>query len=213
MRIKICGLTTVEAVAAACDAGADALGFVFAPSPRRLSPAEAVELCTHLPNSITRVAVMHHPSLAELREVLEVFDPDCLQSDAEDFKEIEVRRGPHLLPVYRDGVSAPGLFPANRDQERARFMPDFVYEGPQSGQGETVDWARARQFAGRGRMVLAGGLNPDNVAAAIHQVQPWGVDVSSGVESQAGKKDPQLIAAFVAAVRAAEQELYEEIAT
>ncbi len=209
MRIKICGLTDETAVTAAVEAGVDALGFVFAESPRQVSPARARELCTRVPPGIARVAVTHHPSLTLLKEILADFEPDCLQSDAEDFKELEVRRGPHLIPVYREAVAEPGLFPTRRDRERTRFEPDFVYEGAVSGQGQAVDWQRAAGFVSRGRMLLAGGLTPANVSQAIMMVKPWGVDVSSGVENAPGKKDPALIQKFVAAARSVEQKLSE----
>lgn len=210
MRVKVCGLSDRETVQAAVLAGVDALGFVFATSPRRVSPARARELCRDVPADVARVAVTHHPSLSLIREILEVFDPDCLQSDAEDFKGLEVRRGPHLLPVYREGLCDPGLFAVTPGHERARFMPDFVYEGALSGAGQSVDWQRAAQLRCRGRMLLAGGLDADNVAEAIQVVRPWGVDVSSGVESSPGKKDATRIAEFVAAVRACEQISNEE---
>jgi phosphoribosylanthranilate isomerase len=83
----------------------------------------------------------------------------------------------------------------------------FVYEGAESGAGETVDWSRAAGIAERGSMILAGGLTPGNVAEAITRVRPWGVDVSSGVESERGVKDSELIRQFIGAVRAAEKEL------
>lgn len=211
MKIKICGLTDKTAVATAVSAGADAIGFVFAESPRRITPEQARSLCEELPEGVSKVAVMQHPGIPELRAVLEIFAPDVLQSDADDFKALEVRRGPHLLPVYREGRNEPGLFLGR--QERAPFVPDFVYEGAYSGRGETVDWAQAAHYAARGRMILAGGLTPDNVGEAIKRVRPWGVDVSSGVESAPGKKDPKLIEAFIAAVRAAESELPKELQT
>lgn len=213
MKVKICGITDEQAVEAAIAAGVDALGFVFAKSPRRVTPARARELAAAVPASIARVAVMHHPSLGELREILEVFDPDCLQSDADDFKALEVRRGPRLLPVYRQGNSEPGFFTPVTDREKHSFAPDFLYEGAVSGQGETVDWDAAKQFVCRGRMLLAGGLTPENVGQAISTVAPWGVDVSSGVEAAPGKKDPKSIAAFVTAVRVAEEKLNEESVT
>ncbi len=213
MKIKICGITDERALAAAVEAGADALGFVFATSPREVTPARARELAAAAPAGIARVAVMHHPSLAGLKEILEVFEPDCLQSDAEDFKELEVRRGPRLIPVYREGQAKPVLFVPDEAPDSHSFTPDFVYEGAASGQGETVDWNLAAEFVCRGRMLLAGGLGPENVADAIATVQPWGVDVSSGVEASPGKKDPALIAAFVKAVRIAEAKLNKESVT
>lgn len=213
MKIKICGMTDERAVEAAVSAGVDALGFVFADSPREVTPKRAQELAKAIPVGVARVAVMHHPSLSRLKEILEVFDPDCLQSDAEDFKALEVRRGPRLLPVYRQGLSEPGLFMPGKDPDKPGFTPDFVYEGALSGQGEIVDWTLAAECVRRGRMLLAGGLDAGNVAEAIVRVRPWGVDVSSGVEVSPGLKDPALIAAFVSAARDAEKRPDEESVT
>lgn len=210
MKIKICGITDASALDAALSAGADALGFVFAKSPREISPTRARELSQLVPTGVARVAVTRHPSLQRLKEILEVFDPDCLQSDAEDFEDLVVRRGPHLIPVFRQGMSQPGAFGSNQERDSEDFRPDFLYEGAQSGQGQTVDWSRAAAFAGRGRMMLAGGLNPDNVAEAITTSRAWGVDVSSGVELAPGKKDPKLIRAFVSAARQAANKMNEE---
>lgn len=194
--VKICGLATAEDVAAAASAGADAVGFVFAESVRRVTPGEASDACAGMPAGLLRVAVMQHPSNAEWQRVLEEFSPDVLQTDAGDFRGLEVPDSVARWPVYREGdtLAAPG-------------EGIFLYEGRQSGAGATVNWERAAQIAGRGRMILAGGLAEDNVAAAIRAVRPWGVDVSSGVESLPGRKDHDLIRRFVGAVRAVENEL------
>lgn len=194
--VKICGLSTDEDVAAAASAGANAVGFVFAESVRRVSPGEARDACVDIPEGILRVAVMHHPADAEWQEVLKEFEPDVLQTDAGDFAALNVPETVARWPVYREGdtLAAPG-------------DGIFLYEGPRSGAGEKVDWKRAAQIAGRGRMILAGGLAEDNVAAAIRAVRPWGVDVSSGVESLPGRKDHDLVRRFIGAVRAAENEL------
>jgi phosphoribosylanthranilate isomerase len=191
--VKICGLTDAAGVAAAVAAGADALGFVFADSVRRVDPEQAAGLAREVPPQVLRVAVMRHPDAALWREVETVFRPDALQTDAADFDYLVVTPDVLRWPVLRegDGVSPPAGEP-------------FVYEGPRSGCGERVDWERAATLARQGRMVLAGGLDRLNVAVAIARVAPWGVDVSSAVESAPGVKDPERIRAFVAAVRAAE---------
>lgn len=211
MKIKICGLSDAAAVQAAVHAGVDAIGFVFAPSPRQVTPAQARALCRDVPATVARVAVTQHPTLGLLKEILEEFDPDCLQSDAADFKELEVRRGPRLLPVYREGVSEPGLFTRRAEQPGVAFEPDFLYEGAVSGRGETVDWEQAARLGRRGRMLLAGGLNATNVAAAILRARPYGVDVSSGVESAPGVKDIARISEFVSAVRKIEVQHEEDL--
>ncbi len=191
--VKICGLSDRAAVEAAVDAGADALGFVFAASPRRVSPGEAARLSAALPAGIRRVAVMLHPSAEEWRAVLADFAPQVLQTDAEDFDALSVPAHVERWPVLREGAI----------DESHGLPPVFLYEGRKSGRGESVDWTQAGRYAERGRMILAGGLTVDNVAEAIRVAKPWGVDVSSAVESAPGRKDPRLIAAFVAAARAA----------
>jgi len=193
--IKICGLSDAESAAAAVDAGADALGFVFAESVRKISPAQANAVVRTVSAHVQHVAVMRHPSNEEWQAVLDEFVPDVLQTDAEDFEGLDVPAHIRRWPVIREGNSAA-----------ANELPEvFVYEGAHSGAGETVDWSRAAAIAGRGRMILAGGLAAENVAEAIDTTKAWGVDVSSGVESQPGQKDVGLIRQFIGAVRAAEK--------
>jgi len=191
MFVKICGINSVEAAAAAVAAGADALGFVFAESPREVTPERARELCAGVPASVKRVAVMRHPAAALVARVLDVFEPDWLQTDALDFAAIDLPARIAALPVYRNG-GAPAEAP-----------PRLLFEGTASGSGRTADWDEARTLAARTQLILAGGLDADNVADAITRVRPWGVDVSSGVERRRGEKDPQKIREFVARARTA----------
>ncbi len=193
--VKVCGLREKHHVDDAVDAGADALGFVFAESPRQVTPALARSISEHVPAQVKRVAVMLHPGNDEWLAVLEEFAPDVLQTDARDFDRLEVPETVERWPVYREGNSAP-------DSDST-----YVYEGPKSGHGETVDWSAAAELARRGDMVLAGGLNPDNVAKAMRRVRPFGVDASSGLESAPGQKDSHLITEFISAARAAEKTL------
>jgi phosphoribosylanthranilate isomerase len=195
--VKICGLNSEESVRAAVDAGADALGFVFAESPRRVSPERAVELTRNLPVGIARVAVMLHPSNEEWCAVRDVFRPNWLQTEAEDFAVLDVPDEIGQFPVYRDKVTA------DFGSDELEWPEHMLFEGARSGVGLRPDWDHAAQIAHRTCLMLAGGLNPDNVREAIIQVHPWGVDVSSGVESAPGVKDPGRIAAFVAAARSA----------
>ena len=190
--VKICGITDIDAGMAAAAAGADAVGFVFADSPRQLSPSEALAISGELPPALLRVAVFRDPVLAEIEEVLERFTPDAVQADV---GALDGLNDFTTLPVYREGGVE---------------MPDggrFLYEGLVSGAGQTVDLSKAAAMARLGEMVLAGGLRPDNVGRAIVTVRPHGVDVSSGVETAPGRKDPSLIRSFVAAARAAEERL------
>lgn len=193
--MKICGIRDAGMAAVAVEAGADAVGFVFAESPRRVTPAEACAAAAAIPGGVSKVAVMRHPAADAWAAVCREFAPEVLQTDAGDFASLDVPAEVARWPVLREGVAAAGDVPAGV----------FVYEGPSSGSGQTVDWSRAAAFARRGRMILAGGLTPDNVAAAIAEVRPWGVDVSSGVECAPGQKDADLIREFIGAVRAAEK--------
>lgn len=197
--VKICGLTTPETVRAAVEAGADALGFVLAPSPRQLTPEQAGALAAEVPPGILRVAVMLQPTAAEWEAVTAVFRPDWLQAEAAAVNRLRLPAGTSALPVYRD---VPGLDSAALAREdRALF------EAAVSGAGQAPDWQHARALASKTELMLAGGLTPENVGSVIGTVRPWGVDVSSGVEARRGVKDPARIAAFVAAVRRAEREV------
>ncbi|MGI9202579.1 MAG: phosphoribosylanthranilate isomerase [Woeseiaceae bacterium] len=192
--VKICGMTDSAAVRAAVAAEADAIGFVFfSKSPRNVSAQQARQLAADIPKHIRRVAVMLHPDVALWHEVESVFCPDVLQTDAEDFSYLNVAAGIEKWPVIREGSVRDDM----------TFPETFVYEGQKSGFGETVNWTIAAGIAHRGNMILAGGLDIENVGEAIRQVAPFGVDVSSAVESEQGKKDVVKIAAFVAAARSA----------
>lgn len=195
MFIKICGLTDEDAVTAVLEVGADALGFVFAPSARRVSPQQAAQLAQPARGRALCVAVMKQPTRIEVEEVLAIFAPDWLQLDHGDTASLPVTAPHRLLPVYREHEPLPELLPET-----------LLFEGRLSGTGRTADWELARRAARRTRVVLAGGLTADNVAAAIRSVRPWGVDVSSGVESAPGKKSTQRIHHFVAAARTAFRE-------
>ena len=192
--VKICGLRSRADVEAAVEAGADAVGFVFAESVRRVTPRQARDATRNLKDGVLKVAVMHHPSADACRRVFDEFAADVLQTDAADFDSIDVPDDVIRWPVLREGEV----------HDDARLPDTFLYEGPQSGRGRTVDWTRAASLAARGRMILAGGLSAANVAAAVHGVRPFGVDVSSGVESAPGVKDAARIHDFIHAARAAE---------
>jgi len=196
MFVKICGITTEAALEAAVAAGADALGFVFADSVRQITPEDAVELTAGLSPNTARVAIMLHPSPAYWNLVRDIFKPDWLQTDVKDFAVLDVPDHIGRLPVYRDTM--------DMDPETTDWPEHLLFEGKRSGQGALADWGRAAAIARRSCVMLAGGLNPDNVSDAITRVHPWGVDVSSGVESEPGVKDVNKIAAFIGAARKVE---------
>ncbi len=195
MWIKICGMTTPAAVAAALEARIDAIGFVFAESPRRLSPEQAARLARPARAHLRCVAVSRHPGQAQVDEILEVFAPDVLQTDWSDLARLRLPATLEVLAVVRAGEERPAVLPQR-----------LLFEGPVSGSGRASDWSEAEPLARAAQLVLAGGLNTRNVAAAIAAVHPFGVDVSSGVEVEPGVKSPDEILKFVAAARAAAED-------
>ncbi len=202
--IKVCGITTAEAVTAAAEAGADAIGFVFAPSPRRVKFARAAELALPVRQRLTCVAVMQHPAQSEVDEVVREFHPHMLQTDLADFAALHLQQRVSRLPVLR---AAPSDTAAHASSALTEYPPRLLYEGARSGSGEVSDWRQAAEIARHTRLVLAGGLHAGNVGEAIRVVRPFGVDASSGLESRPGVKDTGKITAFVRAARAAFSEI------
>lgn len=192
MWIKICGMTDARAVSTALELAVEAIGFVFAPSVRQLTPARAAELARPARGRLSCVAVTQHPTQVQLDEIVRGFGPDVLQTDIEDLLDLRLPQTLARLPVLRAGAVPGGTLPAR-----------VLFEGPRSGSGATTDWTAAAEHARATQLVLAGGLNAANVADAIHGVRPWGVDASSGLECEPGRKDAVRMQAFVSAARAA----------
>lgn len=192
MWIKICGMTTEHAVAAALEARADAIGFVFAASSRQVTPAEAARLAACARGRIGCVAVTRHPSQDLVDQIVSIFRPDALQTDIDDLDKLRLPQSLARLPVLRTDRAETQPLPAR-----------VLFEGPASGTGVACDWRRARDIARRTQLVLAGGLNEHNVALAIESVRPFGVDASSGVEDRPGVKSAEKLTRFVQAARTA----------
>ncbi len=204
LHIKICGFTTAEGIAAAVSAGVDSIGLVLDPSPRQLTLERAAELKALIPAEIDVVAVCGRPTETELSTIIDALQPDSIQlmADAMPVREFSVP----LLPAFEDG---PDLlvrveeFCARLNEER----PVILADGPRPGSGERADWNRVQSLSDSTRLMIAGGLTPENVGEAIALLNPYGVDVSSGVERAPGHKDPRRVHEFVAAVRSAEERL------
>ncbi len=207
VRIKICGITDPAAAVAASDTGANAVGFVFyPPSPRNLELDAATDLARHVSPLVTRVAVFRSPEARDIINVASTFHPHVIQVEPTADIVEAIPNSVALLPVFHEGPHLENEVAALATPPGA--APTIVLEAAGTGgRGLTPDWDRAAKLAKSTNLVLAGGLSPDNVADAIRTVRPWAVDVSSGVESSPGVKDPKLIAAFVAAVRDAEREI------
>jgi phosphoribosylanthranilate isomerase len=189
-RVKICGLTRVEDALATEDAGADAIGLNFVPDTKRfISLSRAQEISRALSPFIARVGVFRNADFETILETVERAGLSAVQLNGQESDEFAARVA-QLRPVIRAVSFKPNLKLPERDT--------LLIDGLDPGSGQGFDWSALEvpKLAGR-RWLLAGGLNPDNVAAAVRQLRPWGVDVSSGVEASAGIKARHLVRAFI----------------
>jgi phosphoribosylanthranilate isomerase len=215
MWVKICGTTNLEDALAAADAGADALGFVFAESPRRVKPAVAAQITCSVPDGIEKVGVFVNETAERIREIVREAGLTAVQLHGDESlefaNELAKDKGLRVIPV----------FPITRIHEVERhtgavcitpgplidtILIDSAMRDKRGGTGQTWDWGLSRGFsqafrAGKIKVIVAGGLTPGNVKAAIETLRPWGVDVASGVEREPGKKDHEKVRAFVKAAK------------
>jgi phosphoribosylanthranilate isomerase len=201
-RIKICGVTTVEQALACADAGADAIGVNFvATSPRRIDERRARAIVEAIGDRALVVGVVAGLDVDRMRALRDETGVGCLQLHGDESSSDVAALLPHAYKAVRVASSV--------DVARAEQMPgDFVmvdakFGSALGGTGHTFDWSLVVRLAERRRLVLAGGLTPDNAGLAVAQVRPWCVDVASGVESAPGVKDMGRVRAFVQAVRGA----------
>lgn len=204
-RVKICGITRLEDARDAISAGADALGFVFyPPSPRNISPAQAAAIVRELPAFICTVGLFVDADPAFVETVLRAVPLDLLQFHGDEPEAACNRYGrPYIKAIrMRDDIDLAQMA-QNYHSSRGLLLDTYV-AGQAGGTGQTFDWNRIPRSLSR-PVILAGGLNPQNVSQAITQVKPWAVDVSGGVEQAKGIKDPQLITAFMQGVESGSQ--------
>lgn len=203
VRVKICGITRLQDLHAACDAGADALGFVFyEKSPRHVTSATAAALLRELPPFVQSVGLFVNAEPAFIESVLQAVPLDLLQFHGDEtpadcarfgrpyIKAVRVNRETDLLKCAADFDAARGL------------LLDAYVPGTPGGTGERFDWTLIPPNLPK-QVILSGGLTPGNVAEAVQRVRPWAVDVSSGVEAAKGIKDAHKIAQFIAKAKAA----------
>ncbi len=200
--VKFCGCTGRGDVELAAQAGADAFGMIFAPSPRQISMEAASEIARRLPPSIVPVAVFVNPSETLVTEVREIFPHALLQFSGDEPPEFVARYGERAIKAIH--VDAEGTHLAQRAARfpGATLLLDARHDGMAGGTGLTFAWEHAVPIARERRVVIAGGLSPENVAECIARVRPYGVDVRNGIESD-DRKDPEKMRAFVRAVREA----------
>jgi phosphoribosylanthranilate isomerase len=198
--VKVCGITNEEDALVAVAMGADAVGFVFAPSPRQIAPQKAGDIVKRLPSEIVTVGVFRDESRDRVAEIAHAARLRAVQlhgrESPADSHWIH-QRVPLVIKAFAAGD--PRL---DRADEYAADA--ILVDSASPGSGEVFDWSLAEGAPSNRRIILAGGLTPENVADAVRVVRPWGVDVASGVESAPGRKDARKIRAFVEAARAAE---------
>jgi phosphoribosylanthranilate isomerase len=200
-RVKICGLTRAADVEAAVDAGADAIGFVFyAKSPRAVTPAQARSLCDRLPPFVTAVGLFVDEPAAGIRRILDQVPLELLQFHGGEPPELCASLGRRWIKAIRMRPGLDAMAQADQYQGASGILLDTYDPARPGGTGAAFDWARVPPALAP-RVVLAGGLNPGNVAEAIRLVRPYAVDVSGGVESAQGIKDLVKISAFMQGVR------------
>lgn len=213
-RVKICGLTREADIASAVQAGADAIGFVFYPrSKRYLTPAQAAALRRMVPAFVDVVALFVDPDPADVGAVLELVGPDLLQFHGNESVQDCTRYGVRFLRAFR--VGAPGLDTPGGLAETCRAYGEAAgwlfdsYSAAYGGSGQTFDHAllsTVRADTAARPIVLSGGLNADNAAAAIQALRPWAIDLSSGVETAPGLKSADKIHALMRVVRQADEQ-------
>jgi len=200
-RVKICGITNIADALAAVEAGADALGFVFAPSPRQVSIEKAAKMISALPALVTTVGVFVDALEAEIRHTVAACGLGAVQLHGNESPDLCRELFPlRVIKAFRV-ASAEDLQPLSEYSGCVHLLDSRV-AGLAGGSGRTFDWSLAVSAAAISpRLILAGGLNPDNVAEAVAAVKPWAVDVSSGVESSPGVKDVALMGEFIKRVK------------
>jgi phosphoribosylanthranilate isomerase len=198
VKVKICGICDAGSASAAAEAGADLLGFHFCPSPRRVTPEEAKEIIEAIDVRPRIVGVFIDQDPAEVRQIAEFVGLDLLQLHGSEALGFEAGRPVMKVIKVRDGVvpDASGW--------PDPIMLDSWSEDQRGGTGRTWRWDAARELIKRRRVFVAGGLEPGNVGTVVREFRPYGVDVSSGVETSVRVKDPEKMRAFITAVRLAE---------
>jgi phosphoribosylanthranilate isomerase len=222
MWIKICGNTNLEDASLAAQLGADAVGFVFAPSPRQVTAAQVAAITPHLPSHIERIGVFHSSDAQQIAAIVHeagltavqlhgTLDLPLAQRLAEEFTG-SVRIIQTLHWTVAPATESPAARLASQIERIARLgfagriLIDSKVGAATGGTGVAFDWTASRALFSSApsglHLIVAGGLNPQNVARAIARLNPWGVDVSSGIESSPGRKDPALLALFIQSARA-----------
>ncbi|MEI6198782.1 MAG: phosphoribosylanthranilate isomerase [Actinomycetota bacterium] len=204
MFVKICGITNEDDALLAVALGADAIGFVFAPSVRQIAVQKVYDITRRLPPEVLTVGVFRDEHPKRVIEMVQSSGVKAAQLHGHESPADVAAVALHVRTVVK--AVAAGTVDATRAQEFGTSM--ILVDAPEPGSGAVFDWQMAAELPEGLRIILAGGLTPDNVAQGISIVRPWGVDVSSGVESEPGRKDPILMKRFIENAKAAEPAEY-----
>jgi phosphoribosylanthranilate isomerase len=200
-KVKICGLTNLEDALFAAEAGADALGFVlYSRSPRCVKPDAVQEIIRQLPPYVITVGVFANIGAKEIMDVMRLCGLDLAQLQGDEPPSVCKRLGAKAVKAIR--VKDRDSLTAMKDYSVRAFVMDTYTAENFGGTGKKFDWDLAVEAKQYGRIILAGGLNPENVREAIEKVRPYAVDVSSGVEQRIGKKDPEKVRQFIERAKA-----------
>lgn len=199
MFVKICGITNEDDALLAVAMGADAVGFIFAPSPRQVSPQAVYDITRRLPPEILTVGVFRDDLPDRVFDIVSRSGVKAVQLHGRETARHVAELSENVRWIFK-AVTAGSPEAARADQ----YGTDLVLvDASEPGSGKVFDWSLIDDVPAGLRLILAGGLDPDNVASAIEVVRPWGVDVSTGVESSPGRKDPVKVRQFIARARAA----------
>ncbi len=202
VKVKVCGITRIEDARIAAGSGADAIGLVFAESPRKVSIEEAREIAAALPDGVLKVGVFVNEEPEEVLRVAHEVGIDYAQLHGDEGPEdVEVVRGGGLKVMKALRVRGAGSLEAMDDYAADLFLLDAWSEKARGGTGERFDWGVAKSLSGRGNIVVSGGLSPGNVREAIRLFEPYGVDASSSLEDAPGKKNKERVRRFVVAAK------------
>lgn len=197
--VKICGMTHVDDALLSVALGADAVGFIFAPSKRQVATGRARDIAARIPTEVLTVGVFRNEAKERVVDVVHATGLGAAQLHGHETPD-EAEWIANRVPTVIKAVAA-GSEQARRAGEFG--VPIILVDAVQPGSGEVFDWSLTNDFPADKNLLLAGGLTPDNVASAIETVRPWGVDVASGVESEPGRKDPAALRRFIQNAKAA----------
>ena len=202
VKAKVCGITTPEDALAAAGSGADAVGLVFAESPRRLKVEQAREIAAILPDGVLKVGVFVNEKSEEVLRIAREIGLDYAQLHGDESPEtVTLLREGGVKVIKALRVRGAGSLEAMDDYEADLFLLDAWSEKARGGTGERFDWETAKSIKGRGNILVSGGLTPENVREAIRFFEPYGVDASSSLEDAPGKKNAERVRRFVSAAR------------